>query len=218
MLADEPDPTTAQRFATRIEGEVSRLGRSVDDLLELTQIEFGLPAGSAAVSLDEVADEVIARTASVADDRQISVDGPTAPSGFSCGGDRRQLSSALYNLVDNAVKYSSAGGTVQIAWRYQAPGMASVEVVDSGIGIPGADLERVFDRFIGWIVPGGATPAAPDSAWRSFATSRKITAAPYGCRPPRASAPLSRCSCRGTLRTNHEHDNHFGGGGRGVVR
>jgi two-component system sensor histidine kinase SenX3 len=43
MLADEPDPATAQRFATRIEGEAQRLARSVDDLLELTQIEFGLP-------------------------------------------------------------------------------------------------------------------------------------------------------------------------------
>ena len=76
MLADEHDPATAQRFATRIEGEAQRLARSVDDLLELTQIEFGLPGGSSDVAMDEVVDEVLARVASVAGDRGISVTGP----------------------------------------------------------------------------------------------------------------------------------------------
>ena len=136
MLADEPDPATAQRFATRIEGEAQRLARSVDDLLELTQIEFGLPAVSTDVALDEVVDEVLARVAVVAADRGISVGGPDERTRLVVRGDARQLGSALYNLVDNAVKYSRDGG-----------GLIDVEVADSGIGIPGADLERIFERF-----------------------------------------------------------------------
>lgn len=147
MLADEPDPATAQRFATRIEGEAQRLARSVDDLLELTQIEFGLPAVSTDVALDEVVDEVLARVAVVAADRGISVGGPDEPTRLVVRGDARQLGSALYNLVDNAVKYSPDGGTVCIGLRRDGGGLIDVEVADSGIGIPGADLERIFERF-----------------------------------------------------------------------
>lgn len=147
MLADEPDPATAQRFATRIEGEAQRLARSVDDLLELTQIEFGLPAVSTDVALDEVVDEVLARVAVVAADRGISVGGPDERTRLVVRGDARQLGSALYNLVDNAVKYSPDGGTVCIGLRRDGGGLIDVEVADSGIGIPGADLERIFERF-----------------------------------------------------------------------
>jgi two-component system sensor histidine kinase SenX3 len=61
-------------------------------------------------------------------------------------GDRRQLVSALYNLLDNAVKYSDEGDDVQV--RAVAIGTSvGLEVQDHGIGIPKADLERVFERF-----------------------------------------------------------------------
>ena len=147
MMADEPDPATARRFAARIEAEVTRLGSSVDDLLELTQIEFGLPDGSVVVALDEVIDEGLARIASVAEERELSVCGPAERSGLLVRGDHRQLGSALFNLVDNAVKYSADGGDVAVDVYRSHPGDIVVEVSDSGIGIPGVDLERIFERF-----------------------------------------------------------------------
>ncbi|MEZ5382392.1 MAG: ATP-binding protein [Microthrixaceae bacterium] len=146
MLADETDPATAKRFAASIEAEVGRLGRSVDDLLELTQIEFGLPDGSADVPLDDVIEEVRSRLLSVAAERSISLEVPAEPTRLVVRGDRRQLGSALFNLVDNAVKYSDDGGTVRIELR-RSPDAIAVEVSDSGIGIPGTDLERIFERF-----------------------------------------------------------------------
>ncbi len=147
MLADESDPATAQRFATRLEGEAVRLARTVDDLLELTQIEFGLPDGSSDVAMDEVVEEVLGRVASVAEDRGIAVVGADGPTGLIVRGDARQLGSALYNLVDNAVKYSADGGMVRVGLRRERSGLIDVEVTDEGIGIPGADLERIFERF-----------------------------------------------------------------------
>jgi two-component system sensor histidine kinase SenX3 len=61
-------------------------------------------------------------------------------------GDRRQLVSALYNLLDNAVKYSDDGSEVEI--RASTNGRTvDVEVRDRGIGIPSSDLERIFERF-----------------------------------------------------------------------
>ena len=61
-------------------------------------------------------------------------------------GDRRQLASALGNLVENAVKYSHDGGTVQIRARSDDR-WVELMVADQGVGIPARDLDRVFERF-----------------------------------------------------------------------
>jgi two-component system sensor histidine kinase SenX3 len=61
-------------------------------------------------------------------------------------GDRRQLVSAVTNLLDNAVKYSEPGSTVDVAARTDGR-WVDVTVRDRGIGIPRRDLERIFERF-----------------------------------------------------------------------
>ena len=61
-------------------------------------------------------------------------------------GDRRQLVSATYNLLENAVKYSDTGSTVRVRARTDGR-WVDVAVTDRGIGIPARDLERVFERF-----------------------------------------------------------------------
>ena len=60
--------------------------------------------------------------------------------------DRRQIVSALYNLLDNATKYSDEGSMVEVATR-SGEGMVDLVVADTGIGIPARDVERVFERF-----------------------------------------------------------------------
>jgi two-component system sensor histidine kinase SenX3 len=61
-------------------------------------------------------------------------------------GDRRQLVSAIYNLLDNAVKYSDAGSSVDVSASTDGRDV-HIAVRDHGIGIPARDLERVFERF-----------------------------------------------------------------------
>ena len=61
-------------------------------------------------------------------------------------GDRRQLVSALYNLLENAVKFSYDSGVVRFEGRRKQD-EAIIEVADQGIGIPPRDLERIFERF-----------------------------------------------------------------------
>ena len=68
------------------------------------------------------------------------------PDGVAVVGDRRQLISALGNLVENAVKYSEPGGQVQIRVRVEG-NVAELMVADQGIGIPAADHARIFERF-----------------------------------------------------------------------
>jgi signal transduction histidine kinase len=60
--------------------------------------------------------------------------------------DARRMGRVLTNLVDNAVKYSPAGGTVVVRVRREQAN-AVLEVEDSGIGVPAADVSRIFDRF-----------------------------------------------------------------------
>lgn len=67
-------------------------------------------------------------------------------SGIVVAGDRRQITSALGNLIDNAVKYSPDGATVTVSARVNPSGLA-LSVADTGDGIPSRDLDRVFERF-----------------------------------------------------------------------
>ena len=69
-------------------------------------------------------------------------------------GDRRQLVAAVYNLLENAVKYSPAGSLVEVRGRPgkdddtgEADGMVEISVRDEGIGIPERDHDRIFERF-----------------------------------------------------------------------
>jgi two-component system sensor histidine kinase SenX3 len=61
-------------------------------------------------------------------------------------GDRRQLTSALYNLLENAVKFSYEGGVVEFAGIVDGNDVV-IAVADKGLGIPTRDLERIFERF-----------------------------------------------------------------------
>jgi two-component system sensor histidine kinase SenX3 len=74
----------------------------------------------------------------------IEVEEPSLRLGVT--GDRRQLVSATYNLLENAVKYSDAGSTIQVRARTDGR-FVDIDVQDHGIGIPRRDLERVFERF-----------------------------------------------------------------------
>jgi two-component system sensor histidine kinase SenX3 len=69
---------------------------------------------------------------------------PTPP--MAVLGDRRQLVSALYNLLENAVKFSYDGNTVTFTGTVD-DGEVRLEVEDHGVGIPARDLDRIFERF-----------------------------------------------------------------------
>ena len=81
-----------------------------------------------------------------AEQQGITIEVEEPPQRLAVAGDRRQLVSATYNLLENAVKYSDEGSSVQVRARTDGR-WVDVEVEDHGIGIPRRDLERVFERF-----------------------------------------------------------------------
>mgnify|MGYP002639382748 FL=1 len=145
MLADETEPTVINTLSSRVVEESHRAARTIDDLLELSRIELSRRLDDA-VDLSAVVDEAVARGRMAAEGRQVQVETFGASDRLWIQADRPQLSSAIGNLVENAVKYSDGGGLVQVSIR-RNDRWVEVIVVDQGVGIPAADLDRVFERF-----------------------------------------------------------------------
>jgi two-component system, OmpR family, sensor histidine kinase SenX3 len=145
-LAAEDDVDVARRLAVRMENEAQRVGRIIDDLLDLSRIEAEEAPQREPVPVHLVIAQAVDRVRPGAEARAITIDALEPPRRLTVVGDRRQLVSALYNLLENAVKYSSEGSSVVV--RALTNGVrVDLVVSDSGIGIPARDLERIFERF-----------------------------------------------------------------------
>jgi len=145
-LVSESDPTVAQRLASRIHSEAFRVSRIIDDLLDLSRIESEEAPPREPVLVNLAMAEAVERVRSAAEQRdvKIQVEEPNPP--VAVLAERRQLVSALYNLLENAVKFSYDGGAVQLR-GVSSGSEITLEVEDRGIGIPARELERIFERF-----------------------------------------------------------------------
>jgi two-component system sensor histidine kinase SenX3 len=147
-LADEDDPEVVRRLASRMHDEAMRLGRIVDDLLDLSRIEDEGEPRRDPLAVHLVVAQAIERMRSAADRRGITLQVSEADRQIGVSGDGRQLVSALYNLLENAVKYSDPGSTIDVDVMVSDDEAAvDISIVDRGIGIPARDLDRIFERF-----------------------------------------------------------------------
>ncbi len=150
-LSAETDPTIVARLTARLESEAHRLSAMVDDLLALGNVESG-GAGDELVPVPELIDEAIERARASAETRRLTIEIDDVGHGLSVHGDRRQLVSALHNLLENALKYSDKPIPVRVSATPRVEAMTgatriAITVTDHGIGIPTRDQERVFERF-----------------------------------------------------------------------
>jgi two-component system sensor histidine kinase SenX3 len=145
-IAAEDDAQVVRRLAERMTEEAFRVGRVIDDLLDLSRIEAEESPRRESVPVYVVVAEAVERVRPLAQTRGITIDADECARWHSVQGDHRQLVSAVANLLDNACKYSDAGSSVELRSRVE-DGSLELEVCDHGIGIPGRDLERVFERF-----------------------------------------------------------------------
>jgi heavy metal sensor kinase len=126
--------------------EVDRLTRLVDSLLQLSRGDAGtMRVSREAVDLGQLAREVVASLGILAEERQqrLTVD---ADDDVDVLADRLVLRDALTNVVDNAIKYSPNGSTIDVRVRRDGD-RGTVSVTDEGPGIPAEHRERIFDRF-----------------------------------------------------------------------
>jgi two-component system phosphate regulon sensor histidine kinase PhoR len=141
------DPQTAPRFLGKIRTHADRMAALVEDLLELSRLESGeRPPLWEEVAPAEVAEDVVASFSGLAGRKEIAlrrVD-DAAPAVVT---DADRLRRILENLVENAVKYTPAGGRVEVKSAPGPQGGAVLEVSDDGPGIAAEHLPRIFERF-----------------------------------------------------------------------
>jgi two-component system sensor histidine kinase SenX3 len=145
-LQAEDDPAVIHRLADRMQGEAIRVGRIIDDLLDLSRIEAQEHPEREPVALQLLVAQAVDRVRSFADHRAIAIEPGEVSRRLNVVGDRRQLVSAVHNLLENAVKYSEDGSSVTVTVRHTGTWI-ELDVADRGIGIPARDLERIFERF-----------------------------------------------------------------------
>jgi two-component system phosphate regulon sensor histidine kinase PhoR len=142
------EPEHARRFIEVAFRHTERLGRLLNDLTDLSNIELGkVTLRAAAVHLEDVIDSALAIVRPRADSGEVRLETDLVPSSITVYADHDRLAQILINLADNAVKYTLAGGRVTVRARPRGDGRVEVAVVDTGVGIPRADLPRITERF-----------------------------------------------------------------------
>jgi two-component system sensor histidine kinase SenX3 len=145
-IAGGSESEVTAQLAERMVRESERLARIVEDLLDLSLLEAQERAGREPLPVAALVGDAIDQVRGAADTAGIAIDASSLPGDLRIECDRRQVVSAVFNLLDNAVKYSEPGQPVEVTAERRGD-RAAIAVRDHGIGIPSRDLERIFERF-----------------------------------------------------------------------
>ena len=142
------EPQHARKFLEIVFRQTERLGRLTDDLTDLSNIELGrISLRIEPTDLTEVTESALAIIQPRAGSGRVTVKVSLPADMPEVLADRDRLAQILINLVDNAVKYTPAGGHVWVEAQRLPSGMVEVAVRDTGVGVPKADLPRLTERF-----------------------------------------------------------------------
>ncbi len=141
------DPELAARFLRTIEKHTDRLTYLIEDLLTISRLESGqIVMNLHEVELGEEVAHVVDDLQARAADKKISLQN-SLPSEMQARADTDRLQQVLFNLIENAIKYGRAEGSVIIGGEKSPEGMVELWVKDDGPGIPPEAKERIFERF-----------------------------------------------------------------------
>jgi signal transduction histidine kinase len=145
-LALRHDPNRARRMVARIEHEAARLARLVRDLLDLARLEeLDSAQQRRSVNITDVVRTQVRRMAPLAAERGIAIT-TELPQSSVIDAVPEDIRSIVANLLENAVRYNRDGGAVTVCLAREG-GRVTLEVTDTGEGIPEQDRDRVFERF-----------------------------------------------------------------------
>jgi len=134
-------------FAKTILSNTQRMQRIVDELLDLSRIETGhWRPRPERIRIADLSVEVFGRIAASANAKGITLDTTVAPNAQTIYADRTALEQILLNLAENAIRHTGEGGRITIRTMREGEGV-SLDVADTGSGIPPEHLPRIFERF-----------------------------------------------------------------------
>ena len=142
--ADDPD--ARQSFLEILMRHAQRLSRLTADLLDIARLEAGYKPRVEAVEVERAVDAVLGTLQVKAEQKQIALEKASLPADLTVSAERAALEQILTNLVDNAIKYTPAGGRVTVSAESRG-GRVRLIVADSGAGIPREHHARLFERF-----------------------------------------------------------------------
>ena len=145
LQTENIDPETTREFVADIGDEAARLERITEDLLRLTRLDSGILEQAAVEDVLPVLEQVMRMMSLVAQEKGTEL---TYRAEGTCTmlATRDEIHQIIYNLTDNAVKYTPAGGQVTITvrpWQFYT----RIDITDTGIGIPEGEYHQVFQRF-----------------------------------------------------------------------
>ncbi|MDR2931081.1 MAG: HAMP domain-containing histidine kinase [Propionibacteriaceae bacterium] len=141
-LNPEPSSEEYERTIEVVDKQSRRMARLVDDLFALSA-QRGF-ATDDAVDIDSMIGDIIEQLRPGMEERDLHL--TVAPSGFHTTANAVMLMRAFSNLIENAIKYNTPGGQIDIAARTE-PGWLILDIADTGVGIPADKLDAIFDPF-----------------------------------------------------------------------
>jgi len=146
------DREARRRFLSVIDRHSERLGRLIDDLLTLSDLELGrTPLRLGTVAVGPAVEDVLQILSDTAKRVGVELGARVDPTSPALEADADRFRQVLINLVDNAIKYTPGGGRVSVraaaARGAEHRGMVEIAVEDTGVGIPAQDLPRLTERF-----------------------------------------------------------------------
>jgi signal transduction histidine kinase len=145
LAADEAGAEGRKRFISSARAQIARLEGIIGGLLDLSRLEAGQPVFSV-LDLNQVVDGLAEAYASRAEQAELQFKLERQSAALRVRGNADQLQHALGNLLDNALKFTPAGGTILVSLA-ETTGEAALAVTNSGGGIPEEDIPHLFQRF-----------------------------------------------------------------------
>ncbi len=147
-LFDASESPKHQEALERAIGEADQLIETFNGLLEIAQLESGVRPKFEPINISHMVRELAEIYDPVADEAGLALFVHAENAAAVAPGHRTLLAQSLSNLLDNAIKYAAAGGSIRITVRALAQGDIEVIVADDGPGIPESERQRVLDRFV----------------------------------------------------------------------
>lgn len=142
-------------FLNTVKDQTAQLQRLINDLLEFSRLESGqIKLQPEVMAISSLADEVIEKLRPLAEQGGLTLVNELPANFPSIEADPVRMEQVFSNLIDNAIKFTPAGGTITVAGEATADGVR-LYFKDTGIGIPPEERERIFDRF--YQIEGGPT-------------------------------------------------------------
>jgi two-component system sensor histidine kinase SenX3 len=146
VLGAKEDSEAVSKFAARMQIEAKRLTDLVQEIIQLSRVQDSDPLKEAQmISSSDIIKEALDQCRTTADSRQITLTFQDSEDGLILG-DRDQLTMAIHNLIENAINYSPVDTKVAVSASIENE-ILTITVADQGIGIPEAEVERIFERF-----------------------------------------------------------------------